>query len=109
MGYTGLDIDGNLTLRTETLGGVTLAGGDVTLSADQAKPGRIEVATGHATNAVIVPKTPGKAYIVKNNDGTLVASIKVAGGTAVSVAAGKTAIVQVNGAGTQVERVTPDA
>lgn len=108
-GYTGINTIGCCNIQTEVLTAVTLASGDVTLTETQAACGRIEVTTGHASNAIIVPATAGKLYIVKNNHATLAALIKVAGGTAVSIAQTKVAIVQVNGAATQVERLTADA
>ena len=108
-GYTNLNIEGNVNLDTDVLTAIDLSGGDVTLTNNQALCGRLEITTGHATNSIIVPKTAGKIYIVKNNHATLAANIKVASGTAVTIAATKCAIVQVNGAGTNVERVTLDA
>lgn len=110
-GYTNLYLDGLQTNQTGVLTAQTLAGGDVTLTNDQMVNGRIEVTTGHAANVFIVPATDyaGKIIVIANNDAALAAGIKVAGGTAVSVAATKTAIVQVNGAGTEVKRVTADA
>jgi hypothetical protein len=101
---------GPSTLQGTVLTAISLASGNVTLTAEQAKATRLEVSTGHATNTIVVPTgLPGKIYIVVNNHGSLAAGIKVSGGTAVSVAATKTAIVQVNGAGTEVTRVTADA
>lgn len=110
-GYTNFNLDGLQTNQTAVLTAQTLAGGNVTLTNDQMVNGRIEVTTGHATNVFIVPVTDyaGKIIIVANNDAALAAGIKVAGGTAITVAATKTAIVQVNGAGTEVKRVTLDA
>lgn len=110
-GYTNLNLDGLATLQTGVLTGVTLASGDVNLTAAQMVNGRIEVTTGHASNAIVIPAIDyaGKVIVVANNHATLAANIEVSGGTPVEIAATKTAIVQVNGAGTQVVRVTADA
>lgn len=110
-GYTDLNIAGNTAMKGEVLTAISLAA-DVTLTEAQAIACRLEVATGHATKAIIIPTAyayPGKIYIVANADESLAANIKVAGGTAVTIAATKTAIVQVNGAGTEVKRITADA
>lgn len=109
-GYTNLNVDGLNTMQTAVLAAQTLAGGNVTLTNDQMVVGRIEVTTGHATNVFIIPTGySGKLIVIANNDATLAAGIKVAGGTAITIAATKTAIVQVNGAGTDFKRVTADA
>lgn len=110
-GYTNLPTIGNSNMQTGILAGVDLSGGDKTLLESEAVNGRIEVTTGHATNAIIVPTVfayPGKIYIVANNHATLAALIKVAGGTAITVAALKTAIVQVKSGGTDFARITAD-
>lgn len=112
--YTGLNTDGLSSLQTGELSGITLASGDVTLTPQQAVNGVLSVTTGHASNAIVISASlaaanPGKLYIVVNNDASLAVNIKVAGGTAVTVAATKTAIVRINAAGTDVKRVTPDA
>lgn len=110
-GYTGINVVGSQSQQTEVLANQTLAS-DVTLTAAQAASiGLIEVTTGHATNAIIIPATSvitGKMYFVVNNDAALAANIKVAGGSAVSVAATKNALVYINSAGA-VERLTADA
>lgn len=113
MGYTGLDINGLVTLQTGAVSGISLAS-DRTLSADESLNSVLTVTTGHATNSIVIPaavaaKLKDKLYIVANEDDTLAAAIKVAGGTAVSIAAEKSAIVRVNSSGTQVLRVTGDA
>lgn len=111
-GFTNINVDGNSSLKGTVLTALTLASADITLTEEQCIAGRIEVTTGHAANAIIIPAAfayPGKIYIVNNNHATLATLIKVAGGTAVTVAATKTAIVQINGAGTEVKRVTADA
>lgn len=118
-GYTGLEIDGKTSNRTGLLNSITLAAGDVTLTRAQAANGFLVVTTGHATNAIVVPAiiatefseggTASKFYTVKNSDATLAATIKVAGGTGIVVAATKTAIVALNGAGTDFVRITADA
>ena len=75
----------------------------------QAKATRLEFTTGHASNTASVPVgLPGKIYVVVNNHASLAVLIKVAGGTAITVAATKTAILQVDGAGTELKRLTPD-
>lgn len=79
---------------------------DVTLNAAQAKAEILEVTTGHATNCIIAPATLGKKYWVVNNHATLAAGIKKAGGTAVTVAATKKALVYFNG--TNFIRLTAD-
>ncbi len=100
---------GTSDIQGTVLTAIDLSGGDVTLTAAQAKNTRLEVTTGHATNAIIVPTgLAGKVYVVANAHATLAANIKVAGGTAVTIAATKTAIVQVNGAGDNVKRLTAD-
>jgi hypothetical protein len=109
--WTHLQIDGCVTGQLDYITGISLSA-DVTLTDTQTKAGILEVDTGHASNAIIIPTAcakPGKLYVVVNNHATLAANIKVAGGTAVVVAATKTAIVRVNSAGTQVLRVTTDA
>jgi hypothetical protein len=110
-GYSHTNIDGFVTGRLDYITGISLAA-NVTLTEDQAKAGILEVSTGHASNAIIIPTgyaKPGKLYIVVNGHATLAANIKVAGGTAVVVAATKTAIVRINSAGSEIIRVTTDA
>lgn len=112
-GYTGLNIDGVVSLQTGEISGIDLSGGALTLTAAQAVNGVLSVTTGHASNAITIPTAiasnyVGKLYIVVNNDASLAANIKVSGGTAVTVAATKTAIVRINAAGTDVKRVTAD-
>lgn len=104
---------GNSVYGTSLLQGTCLTAidltNDVTLTDAQAKATRLEVTKGSASKAIIVPTgLPGKVYVVVNADSSLAALIKVAGGTAVTVAATKTAIVQVNGAGTEVTRLAAD-
>jgi hypothetical protein len=112
-GYTGMNIDGVVTLQTGALTGLSLAA-DRTLTATEAVNGILAVSTGHATNSIIIPAAVAanlkdKLYIIANVDASLAANIKVAGGTAVTVAATKTAIVRISSAGTEVVRVTADA
>lgn len=108
-GYTGLNVLGSQSMMTELLAAQTLASGDVTLTDAQGRTiGLIEVTTGHASNAFIVPNLTGKLYWVVNNDATLAANIKVASTTAIVVAATKNALVYVNSAGA-CERLTVDA
>ena len=113
-GYSGLGVDGLVTLQTGELGAITLAAGDVTLTSAQAANGILSVTTGHAANAIVISSAiatanPGKLYIVTNSDAALAALIKVAGGTAITIAALNTAIVRINAAGTQVVRVTANS
>jgi hypothetical protein len=105
---TGSQTGGTSDIQGTVITAIDLTN-DVTLTAAQAKATRLEVTTGSASKVIIVPTgLPGKVYVVANAHATLAAGIKVAGGTAVSVAATKTAIVQVNGAGTEVKRLTAD-
>lgn len=76
---------------------ITLAGGDVTLSAAQLKKTILEVTTGHAANAIIAPAITGRAFIVVNNHATLPVLVKKAGGTAVTIPALSTGVVYYNG------------
>lgn len=118
-GYTGIEIDGKSSNRTGLVNSITLAAGDVTLTRTQSTSGFLVVATGHATNAIVLPVliatefveggTASKFYTVKNSDASLAATIKVAGGTGIVVAATKTAIVALNAAGTDFVRITADA
>lgn len=110
-GYTTKGVYGPVSMETDILSAISLASGDVTLTESQAICGRIEVTTGHASNAIVIPASLafiGKIYVVKNNHATLAANIKVAGGSAITIAATKCAIVQINSAGA-FERVTADA
>lgn len=114
-GYTNLNIIGSQSQMAEILPAVTLAGGDVILTKEQAAAiGIIEVTTGHATNAIVLPtapiatNVPGTMFYIVNNDATLAANIKVAGGAAVSVAATKSAQVYVTITG-QIKRLSADA
>ncbi len=111
--YTGLNVYGLVTMQTGALTGLSLASA-VTLTEAQAVNGIIEIATGHASNAITIPaaiaaKLKNKLYIVSNADASLASNIKVEGGTAVTVAATKTAIVRINNDGDEVVRVTTDA
>lgn len=118
-GYTGLDIDGKASLRTGQSGGFILSGGDFPMTRAQAANGIVNVAIGHATNAVVLPTAiatefaeggaANKIYVLVNGDAALAATIKVTGGTGVTVAATKRAIVMLNAAGTDFVRLTADA
>lgn len=113
LGYTDLKVDGEVTFQGRVLTGLVTTS-DVTLTIDQCTATRFEVATGSDSKALIIPASvaaqyAGKIYIVANADVALDALIKVAGGTAVTIAQAKSAIVQINGAGTEVVRVTADA
>lgn len=83
----------------------TLAAGNLTLTSAQFKDlTRIQFTTGHAANDLIVPVGfPGKIFVVQNNDASLVVLVKVAGGTAISIAATKTCLFQVIGSGLDVQ------
>ena len=110
-GYTGLNTLGCQSQQTEVLAAQTLAA-DVTLTDTQSRTmGIIEVTTGHATNAFIVPvasAVAGKMYWIVNNDASLAANIKVAGGSAVTVAATKSALIYITSA-LAMKRLTADA
>jgi subtilisin family serine protease len=111
-GYTGINTVGCHNLQTEILPAQSLASGDVILTNAQAITiGIIEVTTGHATNAIVIPASAvvvGNCYYVVNSDGALAANIKIAGGSAISIAANKAAAVYITSAGT-LRRLTPDA
>jgi len=110
-GYTGINTLGCQSQQTEVLAAQTLAA-DVTLTDTQSRTmGIIEVTTGHATNAFIVPVASavgGKMYFIVNNDASLAANIKVAGGSAITVAATKSAMVYITSA-LAMKRLTADA
>lgn len=109
--WTGMQQSGASTMECDFLTGLTMAAADRILSAVEVNATILEVTTGHATNAIVIPTAlaiPGKLFIVANADGVNAALIKVAGGTAVTVALSKTATVRVNSTGTQVLRVTGD-
>jgi hypothetical protein len=112
-GYTGLNVDGLVSLQTGELANISLAS-NRTLTNDEAVNGVLIIAMGHATNAIVIPTNiattlKGKLYIVVNTDAALAATVKVGSSTGVSVAATKTAIIRINSAGTDVARVTLDA
>lgn len=108
-GFTGPHLSGTETIQGTVLAAITTAAADVVLTAAQALNTRLEVTTGHAVNAIVVPVAlPGKIYVVVNADAATAVLIKVAGGAAVTVALSKTAMVQVNNAGTQVTRISAD-
>lgn len=107
------NVTGNQTGGTSDVQGTCISAidltADVTLTATQAKATRLEVSVGDAAKSIIVPTgLAGKVYVVVNNAAAAQARIKVAGGTAIVIAATKTAIFQVNSAGTEVTRLTPD-
>lgn len=109
--WTNVDIGGAGIGEFDYITGISLASGDVSLTKAQSMATILEVSTGHASNAIVIPAAyaiPGKIFIVANGDGSLAANIKVAGGSAVTVAASKTAIVRTKSDGTQVLRVTAD-
>lgn len=109
-GYSGLNVVGCQSQQAEVLAAQTLAA-NVTLTAAQAATiGIIEVTTGHASNVFIIPAaaaTTGKMYFLVNNDAALASGIKVEGGSAITVAATKSALVYITSAGA-VKRLTAD-
>lgn len=117
--YTGVNVDANWSYRTGMLTGITLASGDRTLTRAECVNGVLVVTTGHASNAIVVSVadatefsasgTSTILFTVRNEHATLAATIKVAGGTGIVVAATKTATVMLNTAGTDFVRVTADA
>jgi hypothetical protein len=76
--------------------GITLAAGDVTLSAAQKIKAILEVTTGHAANAIIAPAEQ-RTYIVVNNDAANNVLIKKAAGTPVTIPPSTSAVVYYNG------------
>lgn len=105
---TGAQTGGTSDVQGTCVAAINLTN-DVTFTSTQAAATRLEVSTGSASKAIIVPTgLPGKIYIVVNGAAAAEARIKVAGGTAIVLAATKTAIVQVNAAGTEVTRITAD-
>lgn len=103
------DVEGNSSGDFKVLAAINLGTAALTMTAAQALNTRLEVSTGHATNAIIVPVAmPGKLYVVVNADSGAAALIKVAGGSAITIAASKTAMVQVNNAGSEVTRISSD-
>jgi len=113
LGYTDINVDGKVTMQGDTLAGLVTTN-DVTLTTDQCTATVFEVATGSDSKALIIPAAvaaqyAGKFYVVANADSSLDALIKVAGGTAVTIAQAKSAIVRINSAGTEVVRVTSDS
>lgn len=108
-GLTGPHVSGSETMQGGVLAEITTAVADVVLTTSQALCTRLEVTTGHATQAIVVPVgLPGKIYVVVNAHVSLAVLIKIAGGTAVTIAAAKTAMVQVNNAGTELTRISAD-
>lgn len=81
---------------------------DYTLAAGEYDALWIDVQVGviTATRNVIVPVTAGALYIIRNNN-TRAVVIKTSGGTGITIAAGRAAIVM-TGAGTNYSRLTPD-
>lgn len=109
-GYTGVNVAGSVSLETDIVSGISTASANYTLTGDQANAGMLEISASGASNNVVIPSPAkrGKIYAVSNSDATNVANIKIAGGTAISVASGKSALLRVNSEGTLV-RLTADA
>jgi hypothetical protein len=103
---TSMNTNGVLSIFG-VLTGLDTSAGDVTLTNLQFKDNGIFVgATGHAANSVIVPKMNGKVFVVIAPAAANIL-FETPGGTAVTVAAGKTAILAVYG--DEVVRLTADA
>uniref|UniRef100_A0A6M3ID91 Uncharacterized protein n=1 Tax=viral metagenome TaxID=1070528 RepID=A0A6M3ID91_9ZZZZ len=66
------------------LNDIDLSSADLTL-ANNTTLQYLEVATGHAANAIIAPNTPGKRFFITNSDAVNVAIIKVSGETGVTI------------------------
>ena len=84
------------SLLTGVESGINTSAADVTLSATQKKKHVLIVSTGHAANAIIAP-AENRVYLVINTDAVNAALIKKAAGTAVTIPAGKAALVVYNG------------
>lgn len=67
----------------------------------------LSISSGSGAISIIAPDTAGKVFIVRNASLSGTVTIKISGGTGVSIAAGKTAVVMHNG--TDYVRVTADA
>ncbi|MEN6614964.1 MAG: hypothetical protein ABFD12_00260 [Syntrophorhabdus sp.] len=67
----------------------------------------LSISSGSGAISIIAPDTAGKVYIVRNASLSGTVTIKISGGTGVSVAVGKTAVVMHNGS--DYVRVTADA
>jgi hypothetical protein len=80
-----------------TLGDITLAAGNKTLTDVECECRYLVVETGHASNAIIAPNTYGMNFIVANKDETNNAIIKVAGRTGVTVPPGTAYRIWCNG------------
>jgi len=78
---------------------------DWTLSTSEGKTTILELTNADAAVNIVAPDTQNKIYIVYNNCG-FNAIIKISGGTGITIATGKTALVRHDG--TDYVRVTSD-
>jgi hypothetical protein len=79
-----------------------------TLSATERKSMFLTVSSGNANTGIIAPATTGRIYVVRNTTAyTITIYNSDSGGTGVSIASGKTAVVWFNG--TYYMRLTADA
>lgn len=79
---------------------------DWTLSATEALKTILVTSSGSGGASIVAPNESGRVYVVRNA-GTGAVTIKISGGSGVSVAIGKTAMVWHNG--TDYVRITADA
>ncbi len=80
---------------------------DWTLSSTEAKSLLLIVSSGSGTLSIIAPTTSGKAYILQNASTNIAVTLKQSGGTGISVASSRTAVLINNGS--DYVRVTADA
>ena len=80
-----------------TLGDITLAAANRTLTDVECECRYLVVETGHASNAIIAPNTYGMNFIVANKDETNNAIIKVTGRIGVTVPPGTAYRIWCNG------------
>lgn len=97
---TNPDVSFALSSKVFTLGE------DWTLSATEGKSLLLSVFSGSGTPSIIAPTTSGKIYILRNS-GNIAVTLKQSGGTGISVASSKTAVLINNGS--DYIRVTADA
>jgi len=82
------------------------AGADWVMSESEAKSILLTVSSGSGTPSIIAPSASGKLYMLRNA-ANIAVTLKRSGGTGISVASGKTAILMDNGS--DYVRVTGDA
>lgn len=97
---TGLDAAFNVATHSFA------AGEDWTLSASEQKALLLTTSSGSGTPSIIAPSTSGKIYVLRNG-ANVDLILKRSGGTGITVASGKTAILLDNGS--DYVRVTADA